>query len=80
MKICILHLTLELVLKDPISILSKSFKMHQEQTYRNASCYIGWMRGMLKCNNSLSLLIQVNALIKHNTIIVFTSIYLGDVD
>lgn len=37
-----------------ISLLSKWFKMNRPQTYRGTCFYVGWMRGVVLYDNSLS--------------------------
>ena len=39
--------------KDPGLVYSKSFDMDQPQTYRRSEFHVGWMRGVLVCDNSL---------------------------
>ena len=41
--------------KDPGSVYCKILEMNWPQTYRGSSYYVGWMRGTLVCNNSISL-------------------------
>ena len=40
--------------KDPDLVYSRLFEMNWRQTYRGLSFYVGWMRGMLVCDNPLS--------------------------
>ena len=35
-------------------VYSKPFNMNRPQTYRRSKFYVGWMRSMLVCNNTLS--------------------------
>ena len=35
-------------------VQSKSIEMNHPQTYRGSSIYIGWISGMLNCDNSIS--------------------------